>query len=204
MARYNEILTGRYNRFMQKLFGMKGGPPAPQLASEIAPAFPLFSGVENRYLESWNRFAAVVGQAAGAGTSAQWQLRNNTTNVIAVIEKLLVSSTTAQGVAVTTDFTPGQPLTSTVVPRVLDPRSGRTARSALISELSNVLGINGANIAFAQLAASTSIDFIATDIQELAVPPGFIVGVNSGAGAANSLILSVWWRERVLEDSELF
>jgi hypothetical protein len=203
MARYNEILVGRYNRMLQKLFSMKGGAVAPQLASEIAPAFPLFSGVENRYLESWNRFGAVVNQTALAGTPAQFQLRNTTANVIAVIEKLLFTSTTAQLVAVTSDLTPGQALTSIVGPRVLDPRSGRTTRSALIAELSNSLGISGGNIAFVQLAANASIDVIATDIQELAVPPGFIVGCTSAAGVANSLTLSVWWRERVLEDSEL-
>src|SRR5260370_38399849 len=96
MARYNEILVGRYNRMLQKLFGMKGGVVAPQLASEISAAFPLFSGVENRYLESWNRFTSVVNQVALAGTPAQCQLRNTTSNVIAVIDKLPTPSGTAQ------------------------------------------------------------------------------------------------------------
>jgi len=35
MAKFNEILAGRYNRFLQKLFQMKGGPPSAQLSSEI-------------------------------------------------------------------------------------------------------------------------------------------------------------------------
>ncbi len=204
MARYNEILVGRYNRMLQKLFGMKGGVVAPQLASEISAAFPLFSGVENRYLESWNRFTSVVNQVALAGTPAQWQLRNTTSNVIAVIEKLTISSSTAQLVAVTSDVTPGQALSATVAVRVLDPRSGRTTKSALISELSNTLGINGGNIFLAQTAVNQTIDVITTDIQELAVPPGFIIGVNCNPGAANTLVMTAWWRERVLEDSELF
>src|SRR5260370_18480671 len=134
MARYNEILVGRYNRMLQKLFGMKGGVVAPQLASEISAAFPLFSGVENRYLESWNRFTSVVNQVALAGTPAQWQLRNTTSNVIAVIEKLTISSSTAQLVAVTTDLTPGQALSATVAVTVPDPRDGRTPKQHVLPE----------------------------------------------------------------------
>jgi hypothetical protein len=54
MAKYNEILTGRYNRFIQKLFSMKGPAPAPQLSSDIAMQMSFFNGVENRYLEGWD------------------------------------------------------------------------------------------------------------------------------------------------------
>src|SRR5260370_32873282 len=122
MARYHESLVGRYNRMLQKLFGMKGGVVAPQLASEISAAFPLFSGVENRYLESWNRFTSVVNQVALAGTPAQWQLRNTTSNVIAVIEKLTISSSTAQLVPVSNHGTPGLHLTTSAAVKDLDPR----------------------------------------------------------------------------------
>ncbi len=43
MALFNEILVGRYNRFLQRLLSMKGHPPAPQLASEIQPNFDVES-----------------------------------------------------------------------------------------------------------------------------------------------------------------
>src|SRR6266851_4747570 len=56
MARFNEILVGRYNRSLQKLLSMKGQAVMPQLASELQPTFSFFSGAENRYLESWERF----------------------------------------------------------------------------------------------------------------------------------------------------
>jgi len=41
MGQYNEILVGRYNRLFQKLFGMKGGAPAPQLPGMFKRMFHL-------------------------------------------------------------------------------------------------------------------------------------------------------------------
>src|SRR5437879_1331505 len=89
MARYNEILVGRFNRFLQKVFAMKGEPPAPQLAGEISPNFQLFSGVENRYLEAWDRFAAGVNVAPVAGNLSGIRLRNPAgSNIVAVLERV--------------------------------------------------------------------------------------------------------------------
>src|SRR5258708_4703411 len=90
MARYNEILVGRYNRFLQKLLGMKGGVVAPQLASEITAAFPLFNGAENRYLEQWDMFGVNLFLAGGGvGNISQVRLFNPAaSNTIAVVYKL--------------------------------------------------------------------------------------------------------------------
>src|SRR6266481_932188 len=65
MAVYNEIGIGRWNRFIQKLTDIKGSPPARQLASEIVFHHGIFSGEENRYLESWDLFGvgATLSQA---------------------------------------------------------------------------------------------------------------------------------------------
>src|SRR5260370_7764711 len=69
MARYNEILTGRYNRLLQKLLQMKGGPPAPQLASEISPQLSIPDlGVESRFHLGWNSFAFPINTPPGAST----------------------------------------------------------------------------------------------------------------------------------------
>src|SRR5258708_10109219 len=91
MAKFNEILVGRVNRGLQKLFGIKGGPPVPTLASEVMPVHPLFSGRENRYLEGWNTFALTRGQVAVAGITPVVRLRNPVgSNIIAIFERLLV------------------------------------------------------------------------------------------------------------------
>src|SRR5215469_96 len=88
MARFNEILVGRYNRHFQKLLSMKGEPPAPQLASEIVPGLSLFSGVEERYLQGWNRNAVPDFVTGGAAQQAGIRLRNpKTSGVVAVLEQ---------------------------------------------------------------------------------------------------------------------
>src|SRR6266852_4829039 len=89
VAKYNEILVGRYNRYLQKLLGMKGQAHAPQLSSEISVNLQLFNGVETRYLEGWNRFSTSMNVAAVAALLSGAQLRNPAaSNVILVIEKL--------------------------------------------------------------------------------------------------------------------
>jgi hypothetical protein len=86
MARFNEILVGRYNRLLQKLYSMKGPVPAPQLASEISTTFNLFNGPENRYLESWALFQRAIIFAAVAAQVNAVRLRNPAgSNVVGVV-----------------------------------------------------------------------------------------------------------------------
>src|SRR5260370_18994094 len=90
MAKFNEILAGRYNRFLQKLFQLKGSPPSAQLASEVMPTFPFFNGRENRWLEGWNTFAFARAQVTVSGISPVVRLRNPpTSNIVAIFERLL-------------------------------------------------------------------------------------------------------------------
>src|SRR5260370_22739609 len=100
MARYNEILTGRYNRLLQKLLQMKGGPPAPQLASEISPQLSIPDlGVESRFHLGWNSFAFAINTASGVGTASAAQLRNPpNSKVIGVVHKMQVDPSLAQEV----------------------------------------------------------------------------------------------------------
>src|SRR5258708_13178542 len=91
MARFNEILVGRFNRFLQKWLSMKGGPPSPQLATEIQPNFNFFSGAENRALESWFLYGTFSSQAAVALQNSFFQLRNpSKSGVLAAIEAIAV------------------------------------------------------------------------------------------------------------------
>src|SRR5260370_3026691 len=104
MARYNEILTGRYNRLLQKLLQMKGGPPAPQLASEISPQLSIPDlGVESRFHLGWNRFGFAINTAAGVGTASAAQFRNPpNSKVIRVIHKILVETSVTKEVDIAT------------------------------------------------------------------------------------------------------
>src|SRR5258708_33101896 len=93
MAKFNEILSGRFNRALQKLLSMKGGPPAGQLATEIGVQFPLPLGVEFRYLEQWERFGVVPLAAGVAAANIAIRLRNPPrSNMIAVWEKITAST----------------------------------------------------------------------------------------------------------------
>src|SRR5258708_34332947 len=90
MARFNEILVGRFNRFLQKWLSMKGGPPSPQLATEIQPNFNFFSGAENRALENWFLYGTFSSQAAVALQNSFFQLRNpSKSGAPAVIEAIV-------------------------------------------------------------------------------------------------------------------
>lgn len=204
MARYNEILVGRYNRMLQKLFGMKGGSPAPQLASEIAPAFPLFSGAEHRYLEGWDRFAARISQAAVAAAFGQLRLRNPAnSNVIAVVEKLRVVNLAAAAdqpfmslAAQAADLV----TLSAYITQRFDAR-GRQNPTLISSQTTAGAAFGGTIHDQMALAAGSFGDFIITDIQEIPILPGDAITI--GGNTANQLLVAhFWWRERFLEDSE--
>src|SRR5262249_30276646 len=94
MAVYNEIGIGRWNRFIQKLTDMKGGPPARQLSSEIQVVHPIFHCVETRALESCYKFGFASATAGNVGVFSAPKIRNPAaSNVIAVTEKIVVSKT---------------------------------------------------------------------------------------------------------------
>src|SRR5260370_12541687 len=96
MAQLNEILVGRVSRGLQKLFGIKGSSPVSTMAPEVMPIHPLFNGVENRYLDGWNRFGADFNQPAVAASQGGIRLRNPaTSNVIAIFEKIAMANAVA-------------------------------------------------------------------------------------------------------------
>jgi hypothetical protein len=207
MAIYNEILVGRFNRALQKHFGLKGGPPAPQLASEIAPTMNMFYGVENRYLEGWNRFGnSNIISAGGAGNRSGFRIRNpKGSNVIAVIEKWMVIEPTAVQDQPFVNFSildPGTLAAASVivVNTGLDNRGSPTPNMDL-SASSNVGALLGVQILQAALAANSSFEFISFEDQELPLPPnsGYTLYANT---LNQQLLYSILWRERVLEASE--
>ena len=204
MAQYNEILVGRYNRALQKLLSMKGEPPAAQLAGEISPTLQFFWGVENRYLESWNRFGQANNQGAVAAQSSTIQLRNPpTSNVIIVVEKLLMLSTTS-GIQGNISQQAGAADLTTVVAfanQRLDARGGQNP-AGIISRQNNAADLGSLIGTYGTSAANASTDFFLMDDQELTILPGDTIRVNTNTVNVNFLVSWIW-RERALEESEV-
>jgi hypothetical protein len=206
MALYNEILVGRFNRFLQKLFAMKGGPPAPQLATEITPSFPLFSGAENRYLEAWDRYAAGVNVGPAAANMSGVRLRNPAgSNVVAVLERVSMNEAQNDVIAVRWG-TQGADLA--VVQALnfnrLDSRS-RPGPTLIFSNQATAPAVpvltNQFTIEAADLLGHTSYVLMNDENQELVMLPGDAIQIEATTVNQN-LRVFIWWRERFLEDSE--
>jgi hypothetical protein len=198
MARFNEILVGRFNRALQKFTGIKGEAPAPQLASEIMPVAPIPLGAEFRYLESWDRFFSYVLAPAGAAANSIVRLRNPVgQNVIAVLEKITVVNNNQGVTAALGPFTAD--LATIVNPGRMDAR-GRF-RSALILSTAAGTPAGVATLWSSVPGANGVTEVIASDIQEIQLLPGDIFeAYGNGLNTAQAFVL--WWRERYLEESE--
>ncbi len=201
MARYNEILVGRYNRYLQKLFGMKGNAPAPQLAGDISTVFPLFSGVEHRYLEGWERFHRFANPTGGVAQVSAVRIRNPaTSNVICVIEKALVALAGGAQVTFHQQAT-GLDLTSvlSLANTRMDAR-GRPQGIMVLSQTTNYTnpGFDHGSI---RMVSGTNVDIVLDENQELTLLPGDDFTIQLLQANA-TLEVSLIWRERFLEDSE--
>jgi hypothetical protein len=201
MAIYNEILVARYARMLQKLFGTKGGVPTKQLAGEIMSVFPIFAGVENRYLEGWERFGVGLIIAANVATKSGVQLRNPAgSNVVAVIEKMTVQTQGPQErLSVGVSFAAQVELTNPVGVQALDSR-GRATGSLIASTSNNTTDLT---VFFGIIAAANAIpyDVILDENQELPMLPGTTYRI-LGENTNTDLTINLIWRERILEESE--
>jgi len=206
MAIYNEILTGRYARMLQKLFGMKGSVPTKQLAGEITTTINLFSGVELRYLEQWDRFGLALQVIGVAGNVSGIRFRNPVgSNVVAVFESLFVGndSTTAGDYFVSLGAIAADLASpSSLVGSRLDPR-GRNAPTLIVSSQATTpsIGFLTAGIARPVLATTVTLQIISTENQEITVLPGDALQVLT-FNLTSSVDVSAVWRERLLEESE--
>ena len=199
---FNEILVGRLNRYAQKLLQIKN-TALRSLSPDLQTVLPLYVGVEDRYLQGWNRYAQDFLQSAVAAQFSLGEIRNpKNSGVIIVIESVIIRSgaTQTNGISVQAT-TADQTTVSTGQVIRLDPRGGPTP-SAILSIGGNATEptTNAANN-FAAVVASTSFQFIQNPNQEWTVLPGDAFFIFT---AAVNLILSasVVWRERVLESSE--
>lgn len=216
MAIYNEILAGRYAKALAKLFSIKGPNPAKQLAGEISASLPLFYGSECRFLEGWNRFGQ--GFAGAAGVAAQnmgIRLRNpglltpdgaKNGAIVAVIEKIILQGITVADNAIFLQHGPQTADLSTIVGGTLsrwDPR-GNPQPVLIGSTQANTASSGGTKWqgALTTTGVGSFVDVIVTDIQEIPLLPGD--GLQVLTTAVNTTFnMFVWWRERVLEESEI-
>jgi hypothetical protein len=208
MAIFNEILHGRFNRALQRGFGIKGSPPVRQLGGEIMPIIAISSGRETLALESWSRYMAAATTPANAANTDAFRLRvPRTSNVIAVVEKLMVSTSVAGEVdiAVIEGAVQAADLGTIIAPSPLDQRQNPLA--VTVASITNVttsaLGVNGRFFT----EVNKSVDLVTYENQEIPlVPTGSAIGdalIQVTTTVAN-LAMTVWviWRERYLEDME--
>lgn len=207
MARFNEILVGRYNRAAQKLFSMKGGASVRTLADEVMPCLVFFHGVENRYLEGWERFASDFPLiAGGAGNSSVLRFRNPTSsNVLMVLEMVLAGNSVADSVTLQrfTDNLDVQTVVGLLNSNMADNR-GRPTPTAVVSINDATHGAvsTGFTIGRFNTPAASSFNYIVTENQEIPVLPGVGVQMSSNTANQGGLLITLTWRERFLEDSE--
>jgi|SRR5467141_1594954 len=208
MARYNEILSGRFNRFLQKFFQVKGGPPSAQIAGDITPQIGLFSGVENRWLEGWNRFACVAAQPAVAAVASQVRIRNpKGSKVMVVIEKMTFSSSVTDNGAIVTMNTGTADFAGAPGNRCLDNRATAGALSTLgpvakVSVQQAVLAASGGIIVqWNSLVSTPEKELIFFEDQELTLLPDDAITF-FGTTLNCQVVVVIWWRERPMEESE--
>jgi hypothetical protein len=202
MAGFNEIQHARINRFFQLFSGIKGRVPAASLGTEIQPQVALFSGAEDRSLQSWARYGASKDLAAVAANTLGWQIRNpNGSGVIAVVEQVPISATTSVGFHI--DLSHGPGTTDLVSGSMLQTRiDGRNVNNngSLLTTFSNVSVVETTPV-YSLNVLNGSVFPIVKDDDEIPLLPGdsvLVVTQTVNIGGFVSFI----WRERTLEVAE--
>jgi len=210
MARFNEILVGRFNRFLQRYLSMKGGPPAASLSTEIQPQFDVDKvPVELRGLLGWTLWGiGNNGQSVATGFTAI-RIRNplNSGAIVVVEKAALVDASPGQVLMIMDGTTTPAALTDlpggTLLAGTRDPRKSASQPTAVVSitGASVISAFSGNLLDFATVLGSTRIDFIQSHNQEIVVAPGhFLTMFNNVANTA--LVGTFWWRERAIEEGE--
>jgi hypothetical protein len=202
MARLNEILVGRFNRGLQKLFGIKGQPPVATLAPEIMPVHAIANGIENRYTEGWQRFAFAAQRGPTAAQTNAVRLRNPAgSNVIAILELLIMGTTNTTELNLSMNPLGVVDLTTPQGGISLDNR--QTTGSTIIASFSDASPAIGSSIIRSPngIATGGQISVISNENQEIIISPGFALTV-ANITVNTTLYASFFWRERFLEEGE--
>src|SRR5882762_127110 len=200
MGIFNEILVGRFNRSLQKAFGIKGSPPVRQLGGEITPAVQIASGIENRYLEAWNRWLMGSGIGPVAAINSTLRLRNPLgSNIIAVIEKATFSESVNDLLRIGFVVTNADLGVFAVnAANRVDPRQQSVGPNLIISTTAALQGSLISSYIVA-LTANVAYELIQDSDHQIPLLPGS--AIDFWANTVNTqLNASVLWRERYLEE----
>lgn len=161
------------------------------------------SGVEDRYLQGWNRFINSFAIAAVAAQFGNIKMRNPVgSNVVAVLERLTwiaAGDNPQMGFGATTTD-----LTSIVVNTFsrLDPRGSPQPTLILSQQATATVFTGPVYVVSAGNTGGSNGEFIGNPDTQIPILPGQAVQVQSVV--ANQLATAaVMWRERALEASEL-
>lgn len=198
-----DIWLGRFSRWVEKFFNVKGGPSLLDLSPSVMPTLALDRGVDHRYLEGWNRFGNNAVVAAVAASFGNIKLRNPVgSNVMVVIERLLwyaAGDSPQMGWGTTTTD-----LTTIIVNTFsrFDPR-GNPQPTLIFSSQSTATVFTGPVIQIpAGNTGATQAEFVTSLNTEIPIIPGNAIQLQSVV-ANIAVNASVIWRERPMETSEL-
>lgn len=191
----------RVSQWLEKRFNAKGGQVITDLDPSLGVEMSFPSGVEDRYLQGWNRFAVAVTVTAVAAQNSRVRFRNPAgSNTIAVLEQLAVTSTVLDSPLVTWGAVNTDLLTLTTLTFTrMDPRGNPTPTSVVSS---NQQATGGQAFLQRDVAANSTIDYINNTDQEIPNLPGQAVDIQANT-ANTQIIVTLMWRERALELSEL-
>src|SRR5437879_1103854 len=206
MAIYNEILAGRFARGIQKIFSMKGGVPTRQLSGEVMATFQIdkSTALENRSIHSVRSFAYPARVTGGVAQLAAVRFRNPTgSNVVAILEKFLITGTTTDTIRATRGATGTGDLTTNDSANqcIRDLRLGPVSGAIITSFRTNYVQ-QAVRWIEVDVAINQNYDVIQKPSDEFVIAPGDLVTIQSTTAAA-ILDVTVFWRERTLEESEL-
>src|SRR6266849_4254937 len=172
MAFDNEIFVGRFNRFLQRYFGMKGGPPARQLASEVMATQLLFHGVENRLLEGWRRYTIGFDLGPVVGLTVAARIFNPVgSGVITVIEQLLFLTSVADVINIR--FRGGLAAGNLGAPSFANPFERRIDTFSTTQYSTDIAGSQTGQFPLALITQpNVLVNIINQEDQEIVVDPG--------------------------------
>jgi hypothetical protein len=205
MAKYNEILVGRFNRGLQKLLGIKGEAPVAQVAGEINATIDIPRGVEDAYLFGWELYGVGINLPSNALFRSSILIRNPPgSNLMAVIEKIRIAkigvlANAVEDISFVTQNSVIADLATlnTGVPRDFRARSNPTLR--ISSTSASAITFVGPLGEFG--VYNEGADFIVTPNQEIPMIPTVWIGLQS-QDLNQQLFVTIFWRERFLEESE--
>lgn len=198
------INLGRWSRRVERYFNMKGGGGLMDVETSIRAILPIFTGVEDIYLEGWNRFSGAASVAANAANNGAVRLRNPTgSNAVIVIEQLLVSN----AVATNSFFNVQQGLTNvdlTTTSTGFRNDARYTANSVGVISSQNVTPANlGSGNAMLSVGANIlGRDLIVYHDTQFTLLPGDAIQIVDNT-QNEQVVVNFRWRERSLEASEL-